>query len=309
MIKKYPNLGVIPLLRGVAQVLLGRGVLLTSLNIFKFTHPFLYTSPPIHTSPSRVLLSRGEGDSSQEEKSTPLYFDKLSTKKRGRIWGFSLVEIMVVTSIITIGFTAVLGLIRKAIIVYYNNQNYLAAATVAQQGLELTRYIRDDNWLVGSDFSTNISQADQGDIKTIFAIDQQAMVDSDLVNFGNQGREKIIQFYNSDDGDKLPDLLGGPDTGDLSSYVKDSRAKIYFDTDDTLGHNFYIASSTLAVITNRYTPTIFHNLIQTTYRDNGTPDDKEDDYLYVISMVYWQDRGADKYFTLATYLYDYSWKY
>lgn len=224
--------------------------------------------------------------------------------------GFSLVEIMVVTSVITVGFVAVLSLIRKAIMVYYNNQNYLAAATISQQGLELVRYIRDDNWIVGVPAFTNISSENpQDNNKTIFAIDQQSMVDP-----SDAGRQKIIRFYNSaitaDNGNLLPSLPpAGVINGDLSGYTKDSRAKIYFDTDTTSGHNFYTASSTLTAITDRYEPTIFYNLIQTTYHDNGTPSDKADDYLYVISMVYWQDRGADKYFTLATYLYDYSWKY
>lgn len=233
---------------------------------------------------------------------------------------FSLIEILVVTSVITVGFMAVLGLIRKAIIVYYNNQNYLAAATIAQQGLELTRYIRDDNWLTGVPFANDISINFEEGAKIILAIDQQAMIDSDLTNPGNQGREKIIQFYNSVQGDQLL-TLNGAGSGDLGAYVKDGRAKIYFDTDTAAGHNFYTTRATLTTTdsggnviadlfdANRYTPTIFHNLIQTIYHDNGTPNNAEDDYIYVISMVYWQDRGADKYFSLATYLDDYSWKY
>lgn len=230
--------------------------------------------------------------------------------------GFSLVEILVVTSVITLGFMAVLSLIRKAIIVYYNNQNYLVAATIAQQGLELTRYIRDDNWLTGELFNANITRDAQNDSKTIFAIDQQAMIDSDPTTPGNEGRQKIIKFYDSVDGNKLPDLPTGAALGNLPAYVKDSRAQIYFDRQN---HNFYTTRAALVAVdntgnttdlfdANRHLPTIFHNLIQTIYRDNGTAG-PEDDYVYVISAVYWQDRGADKYFSLTTYLDNYSWKY
>lgn len=223
-----------------------------------------------------------------------------------RSGGFSLIEILVVTCVITVGFMAVLGLVRKAIIVYYNNQNYLEAATVAQQGLELTRYIRDDNWLTNNPstdnipFFTNISVSNPPDgAKTIFAIDQQAMA-------GSTGRAKIKHFYNSVAGDELSGLPSA-NSGNLSAYVKDDRAKILFDEGN---NNFYTIDSALP----NTKPTIFHNLIQVTYHNNGTPGDtppsnKEDDYLYVVSMVYWQDRGTDKYFTLATYLYDYSLKY
>lgn len=243
-----------------------------------------------------------------------------------RSGGFSLVEILVVTSVITVGFMAVLGLVRKAIIVYYNNQNYLAASTVAQQGLELARYIRDDNWLARyplTTFSYSLAQNPQDGAKMILAIDREAMVGPD------QNRAKIVQFYNSADttnyGNQLTDLPTGVGNGLLTAYVKDSRAQIYFDTDATQGHNFYTTRATLtttkkmppngdgSVISDtftatRYKPIIFHNLIQTTYHTNGTPD-PADDYLYITSMVYWQDRGADKYFTLSAYLYNYSWKY
>jgi hypothetical protein len=232
---------------------------------------------------------------------------------------FSLIEILIVTSVITVGFMAVLGLIRKAIMVYYNNQNYLAAATVAQQGLELTRYIRDENWLTGAPFAVNLAENFQNNTKTILAIDREVMTDDPSLP-GNQGRQKIIQFYNSVQGDQLL-ALNGAGSGDLGAYIKDGRAKIYFDTDTAAGHNFYTTRATLTTTdsggnviadlfdANRYTPTIFHNLIQTIYHDNGTQNNSEDDYVYVVSMVYWQDRGADKYFSLATYLDDYSRKY
>ncbi len=222
--------------------------------------------------------------------------------------GFSLIEILVVTFIIAAGFMAVISLVHRAIIVYYNNQNYLAAATVAQQGLELTRYIRDDNWLTNNPstnnipFFNNISVSNPPDgAKTIFAIDQQSMA-------GAPGRAKIKYFYNSVSGNNntdFPGLPSGDDLGNLNAYVKDTRAKIFF---DETNHSFYTANSIL-ISGNNYRPTIFHNLVQVTYNYNNGVFNDGDDYLYVVSMVYWQDRGVDKYFTLTTYLYNYSFKY
>ena len=243
----------------------------------------------------------------------------------GKLMGFSLVEIMIVTSVVTIGFISVLSLIRNAIIVYYNNQNYLTAATIAQQGLELTRYIRDDNWLTSVGFTTNLVDKTSTDgARTIFAIDRQSMVAPT-----DPDRAKIIRFYDSTDsnngGNQLLDLPTGVSAGNVNIYVKDPRAKIYFDTNTTDGHDFYTTRATLTTTNKmppngdgqiiadlfdpgRYKSTIFNNLIQATYHTNGTAS-PEDDYVYVVSTVYWQDRGADKYFSLATYLYDYSSKY
>jgi type II secretory pathway pseudopilin PulG len=47
---------------------------------------------------------------------------------------FSLIEIMVVVSMVTVGFISVVGLVQKAIVLYYNNKNVLIANNLAQEG-------------------------------------------------------------------------------------------------------------------------------------------------------------------------------
>ncbi len=219
--------------------------------------------------------------------------------------GFTLIEIIVVTGIISLAFMSVLYLVRRAIMIYYSNQNYLVASMVAQDGLELTRFVRDQNWLTNQPFYQNLAEANSDGFNTIMAIDYQATADDPATPLPViEGRFKIKQLFNDQTGDKIAACnLDG--SGNLSQYVKSDCAVIYTDADN---HNFY----TTQIIDNisdgaRYHKTIFGRLIEVTYHTNGTGD-PADDYLYVRSTVYWRDRGSERYLTLGSYLYDFNWK-
>lgn len=71
--------------------------------------------------------------------------------------GFSIMEIVVAIFIITMGLVGVLSLINQNIQVEYINKNNLIASQLAQEGLELVRNIRDNNWLAGSVWNYNIA--------------------------------------------------------------------------------------------------------------------------------------------------------
>lgn len=212
--------------------------------------------------------------------------------------GFSLVEVLVVAGIIALAFMGVLGLIRRSITLSYANQNYLSGNLLAQEGLELARYVRDQNWLTNRTFAADLAnQIGTGDT-TVLVLDARAL----------NARSNIKQLYNSQDGVINPPDCGLGDSFDLSAYVKSDCALVFQDKNDG---NRYVAR-VVGGISNgdsRYKKTIFHRLVAVTYHNNGTIDTVADDYLYVASMVYWKDRGSEKYITLGTYLYDYSWKY
>ena len=70
--------------------------------------------------------------------------------------GFSILEIVVAIFIITMGLVGVLSLITQNIQVEYINKNNLIASQLAQEGLELIRNIRDNNWLAGNDWDYGI---------------------------------------------------------------------------------------------------------------------------------------------------------
>lgn len=77
----------------------------------------------------------------------------MSEKKNN---GFSIIEIMVVITIITIGLVGLLALTAQNIKVLYTNRNNLVAAYLAQEGLELIRGIRDNNWKSGYAWNNGI---------------------------------------------------------------------------------------------------------------------------------------------------------
>lgn len=70
--------------------------------------------------------------------------------------GFTILEIIVVIFIITMGLVGVLSLIIQNVQVQYVNKNNLIASQLAQECLELIRNIRDNNWLAGNDWDSGL---------------------------------------------------------------------------------------------------------------------------------------------------------
>lgn len=62
--------------------------------------------------------------------------------------GFSLIEVLVAVFVITIGFTATTTLISKSIAESIGSRDTIVASQLAQEGIEVVRNIRDQNWLV-----------------------------------------------------------------------------------------------------------------------------------------------------------------
>lgn len=62
--------------------------------------------------------------------------------------GMSILEIVIVIMIITLGMVGVSSLVIQNIQAQYINKNILIASSLAQEGLELVRNVRDENWLI-----------------------------------------------------------------------------------------------------------------------------------------------------------------
>lgn len=60
--------------------------------------------------------------------------------------GFSLIEVTVSIYIITMGLLGLISLVNQNLQVQYINKNSIIASELAQEGLELVRNVRDDNW-------------------------------------------------------------------------------------------------------------------------------------------------------------------
>lgn len=71
--------------------------------------------------------------------------------------GFSLVEIMTVLFIVSLGMVSVLTLIVQNIQGQNVNKGALIAYQLSQEGIELVRRTRDSNWLAGQAWNTNLT--------------------------------------------------------------------------------------------------------------------------------------------------------
>jgi len=69
---------------------------------------------------------------------------------------FSLVEIVVILFIISLGLVGILSLIIQNIQSQSYNKNNFIAYQLAQEGVELIRQVRDSNWKNGVNFGTNL---------------------------------------------------------------------------------------------------------------------------------------------------------
>ncbi|MBI2644296.1 MAG: prepilin-type N-terminal cleavage/methylation domain-containing protein [Candidatus Wildermuthbacteria bacterium] len=93
--------------------------------------------------------------------------------------GFTLIEVLLAFFVVLIGIGGAFGLMTFLVSVSATDTNRLIAVYLAQEGAEITRNIRDGNFISGSDWDDGISPTDclsgcQGDYN-----------DASLVAYGN----------------------------------------------------------------------------------------------------------------------------
>ncbi len=72
--------------------------------------------------------------------------NKQNKKYTMRYWGYSFIEGVFATFIVTIGMIAVINLMTANLTVLVNSRNQTIATFLAQEGVEVARNIRDNNW-------------------------------------------------------------------------------------------------------------------------------------------------------------------
>lgn len=232
---------------------------------------------------------------------------------------FTLIEIVVVTTVVTVAFFSIIALVYRAINLYYNNKNVLISNTIAQQGVELARYVRDNNWMTPIAYqedensfvyqlSRTTEPAQNGDI-AIIAIDPRYALYPLVKNV----KLAPVLWSSWDTANSLcaSDISYDRNTtleAVIKACLNHDKAQLHYDTVDKLGN---VMIHDLADFPKNSTARSsgFSRLLVTEYRDGGVTDDTKDDYLHVESWVRWQDHGRDKYFHLDQDLYDYSWRY
>lgn len=78
--------------------------------------------------------------------------------------GFGIVEVMVAIFVITFGIVGVLALADQNIRMQRTNTNTLIASSLAQEGIEIVRNIRDKNWLLKHDWKLGLGAGTSMDI-------------------------------------------------------------------------------------------------------------------------------------------------
>ncbi|MDD4860397.1 MAG: hypothetical protein PHR56_09415 [Dehalococcoidales bacterium] len=71
----------------------------------------------------------------------------MHTNNTNNIKGFTLIESMIAVTLIISGITGLLVLVNRSMGFAMLASNQLIAANLAQEGIELTRNIRDNNWM------------------------------------------------------------------------------------------------------------------------------------------------------------------
>lgn len=70
--------------------------------------------------------------------------------------GFSLLEVIGVLAIVSVGLIGILSLVNQNLQVQYINKNSLIASQLAQEGLEIIKNRRDTNWVQGLPWDNNL---------------------------------------------------------------------------------------------------------------------------------------------------------
>jgi len=76
---------------------------------------------------------------------------------------FTLVELMIVVFIVSMGMVGVMSLISQIFLYTHLNQSKLTGAYLAQEGIEIVRNIRDTNWLEGRTDNGTVTPGDETD--------------------------------------------------------------------------------------------------------------------------------------------------
>lgn len=236
---------------------------------------------------------------------------------------FSLIEIIIVTFVITTAFMGLMGLIRNAITVTTSNRNSFLAVSAAQEAVELTRLIRDQNWMMRSQqpqlaasfyfgrnlvpdeaAGTNAKNQAIGGCRMISTIDYRI---KDPIN-----RNIIRTLYSfsrtrNRQNETTRVNFSLSNSGLIAEYIKDKRFKLYLCKDVNSQEHYEQYPDNDAPANCQ--ATIFHRLVENTFNDGGSFDNDIDDYISTKVMVFWSDRNGDHYYVLNNILSNYSWAY
>lgn len=78
--------------------------------------------------------------------------------------GFSLIESLVAITVLTVGVSSALASLYQSIGLAPKIRNKAVAAHLAQEGIELVRNIRDNNWMLGNAWNIGLNEGIVGTV-------------------------------------------------------------------------------------------------------------------------------------------------
>ena len=121
---------------------------------------------------------------------------------------FTLLEVMVATIVIGIGLIGAASLIVQNIQAQYINKTALIASQLAQEGLELVRNQRDENWVADNTWYAYTAGEDPAPGDSIsFIIDYEGNINDSVGSITNEGARLAINsegYYTHGTGSPTP---------------------------------------------------------------------------------------------------------
>lgn len=148
-------------------------------------------------------------------------------------------EVISSVFIVAVGLVGMIGLIHQSLQAEGVNENRLIASQLAQEGLELTRNIRDDNWLGLQPWYNGIKKPMQKTVKLRLDYKGNRSYIDDIDEGTLQVNDEGYYVHNSDHPDSRFKRMITVETGDASSSVScmiewEDRGRTYTYVADTL---------------------------------------------------------------------------
>ncbi len=227
------------------------------------------------------------------------------TQKNGSHKGFTLPEVIVSFSVLTLVIVTASNVLAVVMRTNADNVNSMVAYGLAQEGLESVRFIRDSDSVLGLDFDGSIKSASN-------LVWREKLMDS----VGGQAQNFILldktpavaSCTKSNLPDCMPVALKNV-SGTIDSLANDSSTLIYLvqdpSADPSLPGEFQYLQTDSGIAPSNSTPTQYHRLI--VIQPLKDPADAPAyNVMRVSSMVFWTAGAIDKKVVLTTELTD--WK-
>lgn len=139
------------------------------------------------------------------------YFLKKTKKNRNgenktcfNLPGFSIIEVITVLLVISIGMAGTISLVTQSIRGQAINKNTLIAYQLAQEGIELVRFVRDTNWNQDEPWNTDLAE---GNYYMDYTMDIPVLIPTGLSGpgVGKLTLSPSSGFYESEPSSFLPE--------------------------------------------------------------------------------------------------------